>query len=56
MSEAVLQIPETKRSRYVILSAMTAHLSPSEIRMRIPSVTDSLLTALQCPTISSHVS
>lgn len=55
MSDAVLLIPETKRSRYVILSAMTAHLSTADILKKIPNVINNLLTAMQYASMSSHV-
>ncbi|XP_034254702.1 thyroid adenoma-associated protein homolog [Thrips palmi] len=56
MSEAVLLIPETKRSRYVILSTMTVHFSTADILNRIPNVIKNLLTAMQYSSMSSHVS
>lgn len=56
MAEAVLLTPETKRSRYVILSTMTAYLNTSVIMKKMPNVIGSLLTAMQYPSMSSHVS
>lgn len=56
MCEVVRLTPETKRSRYVILSTMTAYMSTSEIIKKIPNVISYLLKAMQCTSMSSHVS
>ncbi|KAK3932204.1 Thyroid adenoma-associated protein-like protein [Frankliniella fusca] len=56
MAEAVRFAPETKRSRYVILSTMTAYMSTSEIMEKIPDVISYLLHAMQHTSMSSHVS
>jgi len=55
MSEAVLLIPETKRSHHVILSTMTVHFSTADILEKVPNVINNLLTAMQYASMSSHV-